>query len=72
MLPKDLSKAVFFDVGLFLIVAGAGILSYGAVTWLFNSIANTVFVSPSEKIMGGLIVLGIGYLIIEIELLRKK
>jgi hypothetical protein len=55
-----------------LIVLGAGVFAYGIVTWLFNYIAGTAFNVPSEKFMGGLIILGIGYIILEIELLRKK
>jgi hypothetical protein len=71
MLPKDVDKAQFHSVALVLIVLGAGVFAYGIVTWLFNYLTGTTFNIPSEKFMGGLIILGIGYVVLEIEFLRR-
>lgn len=72
MFNYDPDKISFRGVGIFLIVIGASVFAYGTVAWLFNYFADTAFVLPSEKFIGGLAVLGLGYIILEIELLRKK
>ena len=66
--PKEIS---FYGVGIVLIILGAGILSVGAVEWLFNYFGATGFVAPLFKVIGGAVVLGLGYIQIELELIRK-
>lgn len=60
----------FRGVALFLILIGAGILAVGAVEWKANLIWNYNFYSPMSKVIGGLIVLALGYIQLELELIR--
>mgnify|MGYP001561132702 CR=1 FL=1 len=73
MFKKKTAEASFYDVALALIIMGALILTYGLVGWLFNSFGSAcTFVFPSMKIMGGLVILALGYIQLELELLRKR
>lgn len=72
MFVKDRSKISFLGVGMFLIVTGAAIFALGLVMWLFNYFGTSAYSIPSQKVIGGLIVLGIGYIALEIELMRTK
>jgi len=72
MFPKNPKEATFYSVALFLIVVGAAILAYGLIEWLFNAIRDFKFFMPSAKIIGGLIILALGYIQLEIELLRRE
>ncbi len=66
---KDIS---FKSVGLATILVGAALVSFGLVTWLWNYFsAETVFAFPSVKFIGGLITCALGYIILELELIRK-
>jgi len=55
-----------------LVFAGAVILAIGLVFWGFNAFQNYHFVSPSNKVIGGLVVMGLGYVVIELECIRHK
>lgn len=72
MFSKDRSKISFLGVGMFLILVGAAIFALGIVMWLFNYFGTSAFNAPSQKVIGGLVVLGIGYIALEIELMRTK
>ena len=66
-------KATFYGVALLLIIIGAGLFAIGAVSWILNCYLDTTVVSiPSLKLMGGLVVMALGYIILELELIRKK
>lgn len=66
-------KATFYGVALLLILIGAGLFAVGGVSWLVNVYTNTTVISiPSIKIMGGLILMALGYIVLELELIRKK
>lgn len=63
----------FFGVAIVMILTGAALFAVGAVAWFANYYTNSTIVSiPSLKIMGGLVVLSLGYIILELELIRKK
>ena len=63
----------FLGVSIMFILLGAAIFSFGAVAWFFNYFTETSLVYiPSQKIMGGLFVIALGYIIFELELIRKK
>lgn len=67
---KDVS---FMGVGVLLIVFGALIFVFGLMGWYLSGISGvTVMAFPFFKVIGGLIVLALGYLILEMELLRRK
>ena len=72
MTERDPSKISFRGVALLLILAGATIFAMGIVMWLFNYFGDTIFSFPSTKVIGGLIVLALGYIALELEFIRKK
>lgn len=72
MFGRDASKVSFLGVAMFLILAGATVLAVGIVMWLFNFFGTSVYSIPSEKIIGGLIIIGLGYIAMEIELIRTR
>ena len=67
--PEDAS---FMGVAMALIILGAGIFALGVVCWILNLGWDYSFVSPSTKVMGGAIIGALGYVVLELELLRKK
>lgn len=63
----------FVAVAMTMIIIGAAILAFGLVGWLTNVSANELIVAfPSLKVMGGLVIIGLGYIQLELGLLRKK
>jgi hypothetical protein len=72
MFDKNRKNVSFFGIGIVLILSGAIILSTGTVMWLFNVCSNSTFAMPSAKIIGGLIVLALGYIQLELEWIRTK
>lgn len=63
----------FVAVAMTVILIGAAILAFGLVGWLVNVSADAVIVVfPSMKVMGGLIIVSLGYIQLELGLLRKK
>ena len=71
---KYYKEKLFTGVALMFIILGAIIFTVGLVAWFYNmSIGyNSVITFPSFKSIGGLLVMGIGYLILELELIRMK
>lgn len=72
----DLEKSKrrsFFGVAMAIILAGAILFSIGLVAWILNCYSNSLIITnPSIKAMGGLMIIGIGYIILILELIRKK
>jgi hypothetical protein len=66
----DPKKRYFFSVALGLIVAGAGIAAFGIAEWFLDMYSDFYFANPSLKIVGGLIILALGYVNLELELSR--
>jgi len=63
----------FHSVALGLILAGAAIFAFSVVAWYYNTVAEANLIAlPMPKAIGGLIVLGIGYIVLELDFLRKK
>jgi len=63
----------FFGVAMALILCGAFIFSVGIVAWIINYyLKTTVITTPSIKIMGGLLILALGYIIFILEAIRRK
>jgi hypothetical protein len=63
----------FVAVAMTMILIGAAIVAFGLVGWLVNvSNADVVIVFPSMKIIGGFIIIALGYIQLELGLLRKK
>ncbi len=73
MLPKrDPENISFYSVGLLVIAIGAGIVGLGIAQWFLNYFKEFSFFAPSIKAIGGLVVISLGYIQIEVELLRKR
>jgi len=73
MKHEDYNKASFLGVAILLILAGAGIFAYGAVGWGFDFFRSENAVAiPSIKIIGGLVVLALGYILLELDCIRKQ
>ena len=70
---RDYDKISFESVGLVFILFGAITLAFALAAWLlqFFGVA-TLCAFPFFKVIGAAMVVGFGYLILEIELLRKK
>lgn len=69
---KDYDKISFGSVGLAFIVFGALICGFAFAAWVLRYLGYTISAFPFFKVIGGAIVIGLGYIILEIELLRKK
>ncbi|MFA6423236.1 MAG: hypothetical protein WCW17_02160 [Patescibacteria group bacterium] len=73
MLFSPKQKRSFLPVAIMVILIGAGIFAYGFMIWLVNMIGNQNFFSfPSLKIIGGLVIMSLGYIQLELEMLRQK
>ena len=62
----------FLGVAMAMIIAGAGVLTVGAVEWMSNVFLSIGFSSPTFKIIGGLVVIALGYIQLELELIRTS
>jgi hypothetical protein len=63
----------FVAVAMCVIFAGAAIFAFGISGWLINLSQHDIVVAiPSIKIIGGLIVMSLGYIQLELGLLRHK
>lgn len=73
MFENDPSKSSFNGVALSIIIVGAAIFALGLAGWLCNYYTdNTLLSIPSLKVMGGAVIVALGYIVLELELLRKK
>lgn len=71
MFDKNRKNVSFFGIGIAFILSGAVILSVGAVMWLFNIWGDSSFAMPSAKVIGGLVILALGYIQLELEWIRN-
>lgn len=63
----------FIAVALCVIFVGAAIFAFGISGWLINSTQQEVVVAiPSMKIIGGMVIMSLGYIQLELGLLRNK
>ncbi len=67
--PQEIS---FYGVALLVILIGATVLGMGIAGYFLNIFFGFSLISPSSKVMGGSIVTVLGYIFLEIELLRKS
>lgn len=73
MFAKKGAEHSFYGVAMSLIVAGVIIFTYGSAAWLFNIFSlDSGFYFPSFKVIGGLIIIALGYTVLELEMLRRK
>ncbi len=62
----------FRGVALFTILLGVVVFAYGAVTWYLNMAGNHSYYFPAAKLIGGWIIISLGYIHLNLELLRDK
>lgn len=67
--PADRS---FIGVGLFIIIAGIAIVGLGGAQQILQLLEQGSFGWPIAKIMGGFTVLSLGYIVLQLELIRQK
>jgi len=73
MTSKNFRDVSFFGVSIFLILTGALIFVFGLMAWYLSGVSGvSVMAFPFFKVIGGLIIIALGYVILELELLRKK
>ena len=66
----DPHKPYFHSVALAFIILGAGFFAVGSVEWFANSYSSYGFAFPAAKVLGGLVVAALGYIHLELELIR--
>ena len=68
----DPHKRYFYAVAMALIVSGSAIFALGSVELVTNLLGQSTFGAPVQKIIGGLTVIALGYIHLELELQRTK
>jgi hypothetical protein len=66
----DRRSVNFLAVSLAIIIAGAALLAIGIVQWLLVAFSDQSYGWPALKVMAGLAVIGLGYIALELELIR--
>ena len=62
----------FYGVALFFIIAGVALLSFGAVQWVGMMMWDWQYGWPLAKVMGGMVICAMGYIVLCLELIRHK
>jgi uncharacterized membrane protein YidH (DUF202 family) len=71
MFSKHPKEKTFFGVAMFIILLGVIVLVIGLLQWFYNWwYLDYAFAMPSAKVIGGLIVIALGYIQLELELIR--
>jgi hypothetical protein len=68
----DNHKPYFRGVALATLLVGAVLAALGAAELILNLWGNGTFTSPIFKIIGGLAVMSLGYIHLELEMMRVK
>ncbi len=73
MLFSSRKDKSFMAVALLMILAGVVIFVFGVLGWFVNTTADQNLIAfPSLKVMGGLVIMSLGYIQLELGLLRDK
>lgn len=63
----------YIAVAMTVIFMGAAVFAFGVSGWLINYTNNDIIVAiPSMKVLGGIIIMSLGYIQLELGLLRSK
>lgn len=72
MSSKNFQDASFFGISIFLIIMGAIIFVFGLTAWYLTGVSGiSIMAFPFFKVIGGLMIIALGYIVLELELLRK-
>ncbi len=71
MFNKSHKEKTFLGVAMFIILLGVIVLVIGLCQWVYNWwYLDYAFAMPSAKVIGGLVVIALGYIQLELELIR--
>ncbi len=62
----------FIGVALATIITGAGVTAVGLVQLTWNIFGEMAFNAPFSKVVAGLVIISLGYIHLELELIRTK
>lgn len=63
----------FLGVAMAIILFGAAIFAIGVISWIFNMVlGKTCFSFPMFKSAFGVVILALGYIVLELELMRRE
>lgn len=66
-------KSSFFGVGILFILFGSVIFAFSLVGWLSSAAGNDILIhAPFTKVIGGAIIIALGYILVELELIRRN
>lgn len=69
---RSTDTITFYSVALFIILAGAVLLAVGVMQLVGQMFWQWRYGWPMAKIMAGLIIIALGYIVLELELIRRK
>ena len=69
---KIKTDITFMGVAMALIIAGAALFAIGLVCWILSACGSFTSSWPGAKIIGGMIVIALGYILLELEIMRRK
>lgn len=70
---KDLDKLSFQGIGLAFIIFGAIVTAFGLAAWVLRLCGfSSMGTFPFFKVLGAIVIIGLGYIILQLEFLRKK
>lgn len=71
---RDYDKISFKGVGMAFILFGGIVFAFSMAAWFlrFFNLSTETCAFPFFKAIGSAVVIGLGYIILEVELLRKK
>ena len=73
MFRTNIKNKNFFGVALLIIVLGIIVFTFCICQWFYNWWSlDFIFAIPSSKIIGGLIIIALGYIQLELELIRTR
>ncbi len=73
MFRKKMGNEVsFWSVAAAIIILGAAVFALGVVEWLFDMAGVIHFGYPFGKVVIGVVVIALGYIVLELELMRRS
>ncbi len=67
---RSTKEAAFYGVAMSFVLLGSAVFAIAVVQWLLNYYSDYGYIMPVSKAFGGLVIMGFGYIILQLELLR--